>query len=156
MCSLKRSEKILSTFDAHNVIACRSLQKASQCQLNIPSMGNSKKENKINFRERHLPITLVFLGWYYFLKSLCVSSLVCCFQHLKSSNFVWFIFFVSLVCKVILPFSYFSPSKAFIPKFPCSFKMFHYLQNPSPSDFFSYTRGWKLKLLNDSLPVKLF
>lgn len=120
MCSLKRSEKILSTSDTHNVIACISLQKASQCQLNIPSIGNRKNENKINFHERHLSKTLAFLGWYYVLKILYVSSLVHYCQHLKSSNFVCLISFLSLVFQVILPFSYFSPSKAFMPKFLCS------------------------------------
>lgn len=136
MCSLEKSEKILSTFDTRNVIACRSLQKASKCQLKIPSMGNRKKENKINFHERHLPKTLPFLVWYYILKIHCVSSLIRCCQHLKSGNFICLISFLSLVLQVILPFSHFSPSKVFMPKFPCSFKMFHYLKNPSVSDVF--------------------
>lgn len=106
------SEKILSTFDTRNMIACRSLQKASQRQLNIPSTGNTKKENKINFHERQFPKTLAFLGWYYILKIQCVSSLVRCCQHLKSSNFVCFISFLSLVFQVILScFLIFLPQK---------------------------------------------
>lgn len=48
MCSLERSEKILSAFDKQNIIACRSLQKASQCQLNIPSTENRKKKKNQN------------------------------------------------------------------------------------------------------------
>lgn len=142
------SEKILSTFGTRNMIAQRSLQKASQRQLNTPSTGNTKKENKINFHERHFPKTLAFLGWYYILKIQCVSSLVHCCQHLKSSNFVCLLHFFSLsgLPSNFILFSYFSPSKAFMSKFPCSFKLFQYLQNPSASDIFLLLYRVKIKI----------
>lgn len=37
---LERSEKILSPSDTLNINSCRSLQKVSQSQVNIPSVEN--------------------------------------------------------------------------------------------------------------------
>lgn len=147
MCSLERSEKILSTFDTFNIIAGRSLQNTSKCQLNIPSMGNRKKENKINFLERHLPKTLAFLGWYYILKIHCVSSLICCCQHLKFGNFVCLIFFfLSLFFQVILPFlKIFLTQKHLCLNSLVLLKCFTTCKIHLLQMFFYYTRGWKLK-----------
>lgn len=143
MCSLERSEKILSAFDKQNIIACRSLQKASQCQLNIPSTENrKKKKTKINFHERHLPKTLAFLGWYYILKIQCISSLVCCCQHLKSSNFVCFISLLSLVFQVILPcFRIFLPQKHLCQNSLVLLNCFTTSKIHLFQMFFYYTRG---------------
>lgn len=82
MSSLERSAKILSiilsVFDTPSINSCRTLQEASQFQVNIPSTGNKRKKTKFS-RETHLLRTLPLISclvlllnksMYYFIGRL--------------------------------------------------------------------------------------
>lgn len=70
MSSLERSAKILpiilSVVDTPSINACRTLQEASQFQVNIPSTGNKRKKTKFS-RETPLPKTLPLISWLVLL-----------------------------------------------------------------------------------------